>query len=77
MIKIEIEISDEPLPGTNTFYGRIQAMPENIEPVSKHEIWMRDLIMHHLEKLGRAIAQSQGIQKAIVARVPLKKKGRG
>lgn len=72
MIKINIEITDTPLKD-GTFYGNIMAMPENVEPVSDHELFMRDMIMQHLEKLAMTIAKSEQVTKAIVGRIPLQK----
>jgi hypothetical protein len=76
MIKITIEITDSPLP-SGQFYGRISAMPENVEPVNDHELQIRDLIMNTLQSMAKDFVQSEGISKSIIAKVPLKRRRYG
>jgi hypothetical protein len=72
MIRITIEITDTPLPDGH-FYGKIEAIPKNIEPVSNHECQMRDVIMDTLQEMAQKFVQSENITKSVVARIPLKK----
>lgn len=75
MIRITIEITDTPLKD-GTFYGRIEAMPDHIEPVTDHERQMRDWIMNTLEAASKKFVQSEGVTKSAIVRVPLRKGAR-
>jgi hypothetical protein len=76
MIKITIEITDTPLPD-GQFYGKIEAVPETVEPVSEHECQMRDMIMNVLQAMAKKFVESEGISKSIIARVPIKSLKKG
>lgn len=71
MVRITIDIKDTPV-GDGTHFGKIEVMPETMEPVSRQELYMRDMIMEGLEDWSKKFVQSDGVTKSIIARVPLK-----
>jgi len=71
MIKIIITIKDTPLPD-GRFYGRIEAWPENEEPVSRHECMVRDMLMEGIKAAAEHLTQQKGITGAYIAEVPVK-----